>query len=283
MVNNLTQLHVVSTASLPFVASWFTSKSVGNSLEFFEKIYNQVLDQRQKSGEKNDDFVDMLLDLMKKTKSEDFKRLRITERTIIANAVEFYIAGQDSMSMAVSMLFFYMTKNPQVEKKLYEEVDAYFERHNGKVTYETFNELIYLNACLQESLRLHPTFTRMDRICTEGTEIKGIKFTKGNIVVLPLWPYNRNPKYFEDPDTFNPERFMPHNKDKLNPMAVANFGWGPRMCIGMRFSQEAMIVASLHLLRNFKFATKPDAKIPYVPGVEVMAYAAYVPLNIQLR
>ena len=271
------------SVSLPFLQKLTSAKTIDTSTTFFQGIYKAVLDQRRKSGEKSDDFLDMLIELLDKVKSEEYKRLGITERTILANAVEFYIAGQDNISTAVSMLAFYLTQNPEKEKKVYEEVDAYFERRNGQASYDAVQELPYLNACLQEALRLHPVFTRADRKCVEDTEIKGLKIKKGLAVVVPLWPYNRNPKYFDDPDNFNPERFLPQNKDKLNPMALATFGWGPRMCIGMRFAQEAMLFTALYIFKKFKFTTKPGAQVTYYPGWDILALVENIPLNIQLR
>ena len=225
----------------------------------------------------------MLIELLEKVKSSEYKRLGITERTILANAIEFYIAGQDNIATAIAMTAFYLSKNPAAEKKLHEELDAYFQRHSGQVDYEAVHELVYLNACLQEALRLHPVFIRIDRKAIQDTEIKGIKIKKGVAVTVPLWPYNRNPKYFEDPDTFNPERFMPQNKDKMNPLHLATFGWGPRMCIGMRFAQEAMLFTALYTFKNFKFTTKPGAEVTYIPGLDFLAILENVPLNIQLR
>ena len=269
---------------LPFLQKFSSgTKSLNNGIAFFEVVYKGILDQRRQSGARNDDFIDMLIDLMEKVKSNDYKKLGITERTILANAVEFYIAGQDSMATAMTLIAFYVTKNPEIEKKLYEEVDDYFQRHNDQASYDTIHELVYLNACIQEALRLHPIFLRTDRKCAEDTEVKGIKIKKGMAVVVPLWPYNRNPKYFDDPDTFNPERFMPHNKDKLNPMALATFGWGPRMCIGMRFALEGLAFTGLYIFKNFKFTTKPGAEVGYLPGQDIFAFVQNVPLDIQLR
>jgi len=98
-----------------------------------------------------------------------------------------------------------------------------------------------------------------------------------------LQDYNRNPKYFEDPEAFNPERFMPYNKEKFNPIANATFSNGPRACPGKLFAFECMMILTAHLLTQFRFKTKPEATIEYVPGLPQFALPISLTVDIVER
>lgn len=89
-----------------------------------------------------------------------------------------------------------------------------------------------------ETIRLHPALMHLQKICTKEFTFtpkstnKPITIEKGTPVILPAFGLHRDSKYYEDPDTFNPERFLPENKDKIVKFAFLGFGEGPRTCIG---------------------------------------------------
>ena len=172
---------------------------VKKSTDFFKNVFISVQNERRKSGQRSDDFIDFLNDVTLKTETEEFKKLGITSTTLLAQAVEFYTAGQDAMAGNISILAFYLTQNPDIERKLYAEIDGCLKKNNGKISHETFGQLPFLTACLNECLRLHPIFNRIERVCNRDWEWNGYKIKKGMVVTLPLWSYNRNPKYFENP------------------------------------------------------------------------------------
>lgn len=161
---------------------------------------------------------------MDKLDTPEYKRIGITEKTIVCQAFVFFFAGQDQIANISSVMVNFMIKNPDVERKVYQELDAFLERHKGKIEFENIYELQYLHACLTEALRFVPFFSRTERVCTKDWENKefNLKIKKGITVVIPIWASNQNPKYFKDPETFDPERFMPANKDKLHPYALTS-------------------------------------------------------------
>lgn len=94
----------------------------------------------------------------------------------------------------------------------------------------------------------------------------GITIPKGMIVNINVQGIHRDPQYYPNPDKFDPERFMPENRDKLTPYTYLPFGLGPRNCVGMRFAiMEAKCVA-VQLIKKFKFVatrnTKTELKFP---------------------
>ncbi|ODM98397.1 Cytochrome P450 3A40 [Orchesella cincta] len=234
----------------------------------FGKIFKQIMEQRRKSGEKKNDIVDICIEWADKLNTPEMKKFDITEVTILAQALVSFFAGQDQISTLVAITFYYVATNPEIAKKAYDEVDAVFKKHNGIIEHEHLNELLFVNACINESTRLYSFFHRMERICTKDwtNEKYGLHLKKGMVVIMPIWAANRNPEYNENPEKYDPERWMPENKDKLNVYSTTSFGHGPRNCTGMRFATEVMPLLTAYLLRNFKFVGRKDSEIKFKPG-----------------
>jgi len=233
----------------------------------FRDVLQEMIDRRRKSGEKKRDVVDICIEQLDKLDTEEYKKWNITVNTILMQGFVFFFAGQDQLSTISSCMMYYVLKNPSIEKRLYEEIDSYFQNHE-EINYADINNFPYLNACLYETARLVPFFNRTERVCTKDWENEefNLKIKKGMTVMIPIWAANRNPAYFPDPETFNPDRFLPENKEQLNPYSFTSFGHGPRNCIGQRFSMETMLMLSVFMLKRFKFHLRSDSKPEWIPG-----------------
>jgi len=242
-----------------------------------------VMDSRRTSGIKQNDFVDVLNDMMDKRGSNDYKKLLISETTILAQGINFVLAGYDAMCTTITMLLHYLAKNPEIRDRLVEEIDEFVSSNDDDIPFDKLHELPYLNACLHEALRLCPPFIRPERICTKDWQYKDLRITKGLLVMVPAWAVHRNPEFFPNPETFNPERFMPENKSKLNPYAFLTFGQGPRNCVGMKYALDAMKFSLVHLLKSYRFELSSDTQIKYKSGVLFLVMYDPVYLNVSRR
>jgi len=199
-----------------------------DAVKKFSIIFKKMMEERRKSGEKKNDVVDMCVEWADKLDTPQMKKEGITELTIMCQALVFFFAGQDQISTLVATTLYHVATNPEIAKKAYAEVDAVFKKHNGIIEHENISELVYLNACISESRRLYPFFYRTERECTKEwrNDKYNLTIKKGTLVQLPIWAANRNPEYNEDPDKYDPERWMPENKDKINVYSSTSFGFG---------------------------------------------------------
>ncbi|XP_054157181.1 cytochrome P450 3A19-like [Oppia nitens] len=124
----------------------------------------------------------------------------------------------------------------------------------------------YLEACVAETLRLHNPVSAVGRIAAQDYTIgdTGITVPKGMLVNFSIQSMHRNPDYYPEPDRWNPERFMPYNRDKLVPYTYMPFGLGPRNCVGMRFALMETKTATAYLVNRFKFIRTPKTTVPLV-------------------
>ena len=134
------------------------------------------------------------------------------------------------------------------------EVDQVMKSTNGKPTYDSLShEMPYLDAVFSETLRRHP-IAFLNRICSKEFELppalpngKAYKMKPGMGLMIPVPGIHSDPKYYDDPETFNPDRFL-GKKITLADMSNLGFGLGPRMCIGNRFAILEIKALLVHLL-----------------------------------
>jgi cytochrome P450 len=221
------------------------------------------LEERKKSGRGEKGITEAVLNWMDKLDSPEFKELNITESTLLTQALVVFFAGQDNLAAILTNVFLEVGKNPAIEDKIFKELDAFLKKHNGQIEYEDLQELVYLKACIQESSRF--------------------RIKKGMVVMIPIFTINRHPKYFPNGDTFDPERFLPENKDKIYPYTFMTFGYGPKNCMGMRYSYDVMLLVAAFLYRDFHFRCDKDTKLEFTPGKLFLSSTRPMKFNILNR
>ena len=134
-------------------------------------------------------------------------------------------------------------------------MDAVDENEGNRyVDYNQIQEMWYLEACIMESLRMYP-ITPLERSTVKPYKISTgtaeFIIPKGMLVQVPI-SFMKDPKYFKNPNTFDPENFSPENKSIRGPYPFIGFGHGPRNCIGMRFALLNLKIAMFRLVLNYK-------------------------------
>ncbi|XP_037045845.1 cytochrome P450 3A56-like [Bradysia coprophila] len=221
------------------------------------------------------DVVDLCIEQLKKIPTPDYQMAKVTKETILFQAFNFFFSGQDETALVISAMIYNILSSPAeqcIEEKLYDEIDRLWvdlEESNDDIRFPSRDSLLqadFLNACIYEALRLY-TFYSAERVCTKSWLCEKYNFTipKGTTIMTPLWAINRNPDYFENPDLFDPERFMPGRKEKLHSYAWSSFGHGPRNCTGKPLAMEVLRVSCAYIFKNFRFQLRPDTRLTFNP------------------
>ena len=111
---------------------------------------------------------------------------------------------------------------------------------------------------MKESLRLYPPGWYMTRRALEDLELGGYRIPKGTTVVMNLWGLHRDPRYYAEPESFNPDRWTPEFTRSLPLLAYMPFGAGPRRCIGASFAQMEMLTVLAGIAQRFQWDLPPD-------------------------
>ncbi|CAH0406222.1 unnamed protein product [Chilo suppressalis] len=222
---------------------------------FFIGAMKQVFRQREKEGSKRHDFSDICLSLQRSgvmKHEETGFQMQPTDELMAAQAFFFFTAGVDPTAAGVFGAMIEIGRHTEIQKRLQEEIDEAFYNNNGELTYDAVIGLEYLDKVLTESLRIFPPIGFSTRRCTETTylPVGNIKVDKGTKLYTPVYSYHHDPEYFEQPHVFDPERFSDDRKQNLGVL-YQPFGFGTRICIGMRYAKLQVKSLLAHILHNF--------------------------------
>lgn len=156
---------------------------------------------------------------------------------LVAQCLLFFLAGFETSSTLLSFLGNELALNADVQEKLCREIDETVEgMKTEKLTYELLNSMKYLDQVISECLRKWPPAMITDRICNKELTFivdgQTVTMKEGQQFWIPIYGLHMDPKYFQNPEKFDPERYGEENVNKIVPGSYIPFGVGPRNCIG---------------------------------------------------
>ncbi|ETE57984.1 Cytochrome protein, partial [Ophiophagus hannah] len=185
----------------------------------------------------------------------------LTDKEILAQSIFFIFGGYESIGTSLSFVSYCLATHPDVQEKLYQEINDTFPNQTPP-TYDALHQMEYLDMVVNETFRLYPPGTRLDRICKKTVEIHGMTIPKGTVVMIPAYVLHRMPEYWPEPEEYRPERFSKENKKNLDLYAFLPFGVGPRNCIATRFTLLVVKVGLVVTMQRFRFETCKETPIP---------------------
>nr|QST15030.1 CYP4C33-like protein 1 [Diaphanosoma celebensis] len=189
-------------------------------------------------------FLDLLIE-----SSQD--GLKLNDMDIREEVDTFMFEGHDTTAAAINWSLFLIGSHPHVQKEVDDELSRVFGDSDRPVSMTDLSELKYLECCIKEALRLYPSVPILARTLNEDAKMHDYDIPSGSRVLLFTYSLHRDPRYFPDPEKFDPERFFPENVRGRHPYAYVPFSAGPRNCIGQKFAlMEEKVVLST-VLRNF--------------------------------
>ncbi|KXG23538.1 premnaspirodiene oxygenase isoform X2 [Sorghum bicolor] len=216
--------------------------------------------ERRRSGEEEEeeDLIDVLLRIQKEGNLQFPLTMRIIE-AVIFNLIG---GGMETATTTLQWAMAELMRNPGIMSKAQAEVRRVF-MDETKVTEDRLGELPYLQLVIKETLRLHvPGPLLIPRECQEQCRILGYDVPKGAMVLVNAWAIARSPDYWEEPDTFHPERFLGDTRDfKGNDFEFIPFGAGRRICPGMAFGLANVELGLASLLFYFDWSL-PEGVVP---------------------
>jgi cytochrome P450 len=206
---------------------------------------------------------DDLLSILSLARDEDGRGM--SERQLRDEAVTLLLAGHETTALTLSWTFYLLSRHPAVEARLVEEVDHVLAR--GAPTPEQQSELRYTEAVVQEAMRLYPPAHVIGREAVEACEIGGYDVPAGTTLFMSPWVLHRDPRYFERPDTFDPDRWMNGLEQRLPKFVYHPFGGGPRLCIGKSFAMMESVLLLATIARKFRLTWLESRPVTPFPTI----------------
>ncbi|XP_044266775.1 probable cytochrome P450 4d14 [Tribolium madens] len=197
------------------------------SLKILHTFTSNVIEKRKAERSEENPTKLAFLDLL-------LKGEMLTDQELQEEVDTFMFEGHDTTASSICFVLYCLANHPQVQGKvLREQIELFGDAKAPIVTYQELQKMKYLEQVIKETLRLYPAVPIIGRCVTEDIIFGEHLIPKDTNIAIFIYGIHRNPKFFPDPETFNPDRFENLN---LPPFAYIPFSAGPRNCIGQKFA-----------------------------------------------
>jgi cytochrome P450 len=168
----------------------------------------------------------------------------MSDRQVQDQILTLLMAGHETTSKALTWTFYLLHKHPDVLARLEAELERVL--HGRPPSNDDLPNLPYLSMVLDESMRVFPPVWLMSRVCRQADVIDGYRIPAGTLMIVSPYLMHSHPRYWSNPETFDPERFARDGEPVRPPYAYFPFSGGPRLCIGRALATiETRIVVAM--------------------------------------
>lgn len=226
-------------------------------IELSMKHINTAMEEAEKTAiEKNEADISIVERIVRKTQNR---------RIAAVLAIDLFLVGVDTTSVAASSTIYQLSKNPDKQERLFEELKKVLPSIDDPINQNVLESIPYLRACIKETLRISPVTIANGRSLQSDAVISGYHIPKGTHVLFPHLVVSNMQEYFPDPEKFIPERWLkkqeienlrecPHAGQKIHPFVSLPFGYGRRMCVGRRFAEIELNTLLAKIFRRYQVA-----------------------------
>ena len=236
---------------LPTKTNWQANRA---KIRLDEIVYNIVEQRRQNQ--------DNVLSTMLNARDEAGNQL--SGKELRDEVMTLLLAGYDTTANALTWTLMLLAQNPVAEEKLAIELGSVLA--NRLPTIDDIPQLPYTKMVIQESMRLYPPAWILGRELIRDCNIAGYDFPRGTVIYLSQWAVHRDPRFFDNPEKFNPDRWADNLEQRLPRCAYFPFGAGARVCIGKAFSMmEATLILAM-VMQRFHLTLVSEHPIRLLPS-----------------
>lgn len=266
LVTALGTLHPFDLLGAPEWLPRLGKRSPAHALDFFNAAVDDILAARRAnapaSAEQGPprDLLTMLLEARDPQTGEG-----LSEVEVRANVVTFIGAGHETTANALTWSLFLLSQHPAWREEVEAEVDAVLGERPLEA--EMVERLPCVRATLDEAMRLYPPAPSLSREALTADMLAGEKIHPGTLVVISPYVVHRHKLLWRDPNHFDPTRFMPGEREKIDRFAYLPFGVGARSCIGMSFALQEATIFLAAILRSYRLDLAPGHKVAPIQRV----------------
>lgn len=221
----------------------------------------EIIRRRRASDEDRGDLLSMLL----AARDEEGDGSGMSDEQLRDEVMTLMLAGHETTANALTWAWVLLAQHSRVAERLADEVGAVLGGRPAAAA--DVRRLRYTEAVVQETMRLYPPAWNIPREAIEHVVIAGHGIPAGTLVLMSQWVMHRDPRFFDSPEEFRPERWTDGLLARLPRFAYFPFGGGPRVCIGASFAMMEAILALATIAQRFEFALAPDATFAVWPAM----------------
>ncbi|HEX5434168.1 MAG TPA: cytochrome P450 [Candidatus Angelobacter sp.] len=220
-----------------------------NSLAGFHAVIDRIIAERRSCSQPIADLLTMLM----QARDEDGSQM--SARHLRDEVATLLTAGHETTTLVLAWVIFLISTRPEVV----EQISAELSFLSGRApAYEDLARLRFTRMVAEEAMRLYPPVWVLSRTAVENDVIGGFQIPAGSEILIFPYGTHRHPRWWDEPEKFDPERFLPRNSSARPRGAYIPFGAGPRTCVGLNFAMTEILVVLALILQRFRFELAVD-------------------------
>ncbi len=229
-------------------------------------VYRLIAERRTKGATGRD-----VLSMLVSARDVEGDNAGMTDEQIRDEAMTLLLAGHETTANALTWTLYLLSQHPQVEARLHEEVDAGLGGRDASTA--DLPRLAFVRAVIAESMRLYPPAYLVGRRALEPYAIPGTDYLvpARTVILLSQYLLHRDPRFWDEPERFMPERWMDEDRAERHRYAYFPFGAGPRICIGEHFAWMEAILALTTIVQHWQLRLVQGQKIELQPIITLRA------------
>lgn len=234
---------IVKPLSLPLFIPINEHRNFKRSLRALNAVVREVIHDKMQQQEPSNDLLSILTAATDPASGKGISKEQLNDEIMT-----FILAGHETSAMALSWTFWHLSRNPDIEQKLREELGLI-----ESISIENQKELVYTEAVIKEAMRSTPPVWITGREAIKDQMLGEYSLQKGDTVIFSQYLIQNHPEYWDKPEQFNPDRFL-SQQGNHHKFAYFPFGGGPRLCIGAAFAILEMKTLLAVILKSFKLS-----------------------------
>jgi cytochrome P450 len=222
-----------------------------------DDIVYGLIRERRSNGRTANDLLSVLLQAHEGGSMPD-KQVRDEVMTLL-------LAGHEASAVTLSWAWSLLARHPEVEKKLWSELRQALNGQSPGM--HDLPKLPYANGVIKETMRLYPPAWAIVRNAVKECEIGGYRVPVGATIMMSQWVTHRDPRYYDEPERFNPDRWSEERTKGAPKFTYFPFGGGPRICIGSSFAEMETVLALATIAQRYQIRLAGDRPVEPLPTI----------------
>ena len=189
----------------------------------------------------------------------------MSDELILSESMQLLVAGHETSSNALSWLFYLLSSRPDCLERVRQEFNCLLGE--APLSHTDVPKFEFVTQVIQEGLRLYPPFWMIDRMAVTDDHVGDLDIPRGSTVIVYVYGAHHAPRYWQNPENFDTERFTKANEKLRRPFTFLPFGAGPRGCIGGNYAMLQILMILSDLLRKYDFQLAPGQMVEARPMV----------------
>jgi cytochrome P450 len=238
---------------------------IRRGLAYLDGLIYRMIAERRKDPRDRGDLLSMLLGAVDSEEGTG----GMTDKQVRDECLTVMLAGHETTANALSFALWELARNPEVQERLYQECRAALGERMPAA--EDYSKLGYAAQVFAETIRIYPPVWVTARTAAEEYCYRGITIPRGATLLAPQIVAHRDPRFWDDPLHFDPQRFTEENKARRPRFCYFPFGAGARQCIGEGLAWMEGVLILAFVARNWRLSPPPDAakELPMWPAISL--------------